>query len=160
MDTAVAGEILGELLRVPGLLQVVQLRAHGLGELLHQRGNVETGDGRRRLLGPFGELGHDLQVLVHLCHHARAPHFHDDVVAPAGLFDRRLVHLADGAGGQRNVLQRCQQPVRAGPSSSAMTVRIWSAGTGGEASWSFASSAAYSGGSTSVRVETIWPNLM
>ena len=104
-EPRVRPEHLAHALDVLRLLQEVELAAQRLGEVLHERRDVDGAAQRLALERLLGEELEQAEVARDLLACARPLHLDDDVVA---VLERRAVHLPDRPGRERRRLDRLE----------------------------------------------------
>ena len=87
------------------LLQEVELAPQRVGEVLHERRDVDGAAQRLALERLLGEELEQTEVAGDLLSRARPLHLDDDVLA---VLERRAVHLADRPGRERRRLDRLE----------------------------------------------------
>ena len=96
---------------VRGFHPEVEFFHDGLGEQFHQRGRVGQRGDRDAPDEERGEPGHDPQVLADEPGHGGALHLDDDLFAGE---QRGRMHLGDGRGGERRLVEAREHVVDAG----------------------------------------------
>ena len=104
-EPRVRREHLAHALDVLGLLQEVELAPQRLGEVLHERRDVDGAAQRLALERLLGEELEQAEVARDLLARARPLHLDDDVIA---VLERRAVHLPDRPGRERRRLDRLE----------------------------------------------------
>ena len=102
------GEVPVERVGVTRLLAVVELLAHGAGELVDEPLRVDEVERADAFLRDLRRLVEQGEVRLDLPGRARALHLHGDAAAVG---ENGLVHLADGGGGDRLLDELDEQPL-------------------------------------------------